>query len=255
MTKLNILSWNVNSLNQREQNGQLDWFYNEDHDILCLQETKLKPHKRPESAYDLKGYYQYHSFSEKSPGYSGVAIFSRIKPLNIEKSFNGNYEGFGRIMKAEYEEFTLLNVYFPHEGAPDCDHYQFYRDFLDYVKDLPQSQEVLICGDFNIAHQEIDLENPQKGEMGFKREQRDLINELVSYGLRDTFRIHNQDPAEYSWWGNGFKSREGRRGWRIDYFFASEGLEVADAYIRDDIKGSLECAGSDHCPIGVEVEF
>jgi len=253
MTKIKLLSWNVNSLTKREKNGQLDWFYNENFDILCLQETKLTPHKRPPSSQDLNGYYQYHSFSEKSPGYAGVGIFTRFMPLNIENSFNGNYDGFGRIMKADYEGFTLLNVYFPHEGAPDCNHYQFYRDFLDYVKDL--KQEVLICGDLNIAHHEKDLENPQKGEMGFKREQRDFIDELVSYGYRDTFRINNLESGQYSWWGNGFKSREGRRGWRIDYFFASEGLKVADAYIRDDIKGSLECAGSDHCPIGVEIEL
>ncbi len=254
MTKLNILSWNVNSLTQREQNGQLDWFYNEDHDILCLQETKLKPHKRPESAYDLKGYYQYHSFSEKSPGYSGVAIFTKIKPLNIEKNFNGTYEGYGRIIKAEYDNFKLLNVYFPHETAPDCDHYHFYNEFLEYVKNLEKSQ-VLICGDFNIAHHEKDLKNANGEEMGFRKKQRDLIDQLVGYGYWDTFRELNPKAEEYTFWLNGTKSREGIRGWRLDYFFASNDLNITKAYIRDDIKGSLECAGSDHCPIGVEVEF
>lgn len=257
LSEMNILSWNVNGLTSREKNGQLKWFYYEKPDILCLQETKLTSKNTEEFSEDFSGYYKYNTFERNGSGTSGVSIFTKNKPLNVERSFNGKYEGHGRILKADYENFTLLNVYFPHEGALDCNHYDFYDTFLEYAVDLTQDKDVLICGDFNIAHKEEDLENPEKDEMGFKKEQRDKLNKLTNNGYLDTFRMFNEEPENYTWWGNGFRTRERCRGWRIDYFFASESLKhrIELGYIRSDIIGSKDLPGSDHCPIGVKMKI
>ena len=241
---MNILSWNVNSLGRRVKNGQLDWFFNEAPAMLCLQETKLKPG----NSISIDGYYQYHSTSKT--GWSGVAIFTKEKPLKIHDSLDGHYADYGRILQADYEDFILLNIYFPHETAKDCEHYQFYEHFLDYANELNKSNEVIICGDFNIAHRENDLENSDKEEMGFRKKQRALIDRLISYGYSDTFRIFNQDSGNYTW-GNNI------RGWRIDYFFVSDGIKdkIEDSYIRSDIKGSKDTPGSDHYPIGIKINI
>ncbi len=255
MKALRILSWNVNGLRAVYKKGFLEWFLKEKPDILCAQETKAAEEQLPSDLRDVEGYHSYFSSAERR-GYSGVALYTKWKPEGIGSGFGvERFDNEGRVLIADYKSFILFNIYFPNGGASEERlqyKMEFYDCFLDYVDELRvKGRKVLICGDFNTAHNEIDLAHPKENEKvsGFLPEERAWIDKFVSHGYIDTFRIFNKDPGQYTWWDYRTRARERNVGWRIDYFFASENFtkNVKSSYILPDI------IGSDHCPIGVEV--
>jgi len=189
-------------------------------------------------------------------GYAGVAIYTKNKPESVEKSFsNSSYDDEGRILKAVFEDFILYNIYFPSGAGSDegLQHkFKFYEDFLEEMKEL-KDENIIICGDFNIAHNEIDLVNPMRAakNAGFLPEERAFLDKLMDFGYSDTFRMINGDPENFTWWAYGHNCREKNIGMRLDHFFVSK-------ILRDNIGSACilsEIIGSDHCPIGVEVAF
>ncbi|MCC7550821.1 MAG: exodeoxyribonuclease III [Methanobacterium sp.] len=255
---IEILSWNTNSLRKRFNDGYLQWFLDEKPDIFCVQETKATEDQLKETLKGFDDYYTYFASSTKTPGYSGVAIFTRIQPVKVEDSFkDGNYKDEGRILKAEFDEFTLLNIYFPSGAglAEKLEHkFEFYEHFLDETKLMQtQGNNVIICGDFNIAHHPIDLVNPDQAakKPGFLPKEQAFLDRLIENGYMDTFRMFNQEGGNYTWWAYGYNSREKNLGMRLDHFFATENLKnkIKSAYIRPEI------TGSDHCPIGVKIQL
>lgn len=260
----NILSWNVNGLRARYNKGNLDWLQEETPDIFCLQEIKATEDQVKETLNGFDDYYSFYSSSTVTPGFSGVAIYSKIKPNNVIDSFgDGKYKDDGRILKAEYNDFILLNIYFP-SGAADSNRdnsetklhnkLMFYERFLNLTEFLASSDKrVLICGDFNIAHASIDLANPQIAckKPGFLQVERALLDRLIAQGYIDTFREYNKEPHNYTWWSDGYNLREKNIGMRLDHFFATGNLRhnIKSAYTRPEI------VGSDHCPIGVEIQL
>ena len=256
MKPVKILSWNVNGLRSRLKNNNLNWFLDEKPDILCLQELKATEDQIPKDFLDIEGYNNYFSSSEVLKGYSGVGIYSKLEPEKVQKSFgDGKFEEEGRILKADYGDFVLFNLYSPTGASSQEDlvhKFDFYEHFLKSMKRLlDEERNVLVCGDFNIAHKEIDLINPKTASKraGFLPEERAVLDRLVEYGYCDTFRMFNNNGDNYTWWSYSHGCRQNNLGMRLDYFFASESLgeNIQSAYIRHDI------AGSDHCPIGVDV--
>jgi len=260
---MNILSWNVNGLRATYKNGHVDWLQDENPDIFCLQEIKATKDQVKEVVKGFDDYYSYYSSSTVTPGFSGVAIYSKIKPNKVIDSFgDGKYKEEGRILKAEYDDFILLNIYFP-SGADSDKKLQekklnhklmFYERFLNLTESLSSlDKKVLICGDYNIAHKPLDLVNPQKAckNPGFLQIERALLDRLISQGYTDTFRDFNQDPHHYTWWSNMYNLRDKNVGMRLDHFFATCNLKdnIKSAYTRPEIMGS------DHCPIGVEIQL
>lgn len=257
MNPLTLISWNTNSLRKRYQKGELQWFYEESPDILCIQETKATSKQLQKTIKDTDDYHTYTSSSTINPCFSGVAIYSKLEPQKVNYTLNGHFKEQGRIIHAEYTEFDLLNIYFP-SGAGNADKlhfkFNFYEEFLKITNQL-QSEEkkVLVCGDFNIAHQEKDLVNPQTASKspGFLPQERNFLDQLINQGYIDTFRLFNSEPENYTWWSNSYNCREKNHGMRLDYFFATQNLKhkIKDAYRRPDIMGS------DHCPIGIEISL
>lgn len=257
MKKIKILSWNVNGLRARLRNKDMNWFLREQPEILCLQELKATRDQIPEDFREINGYNSYFSSSEVLKGYSGVGIYSK-EPETVERSFgDGRFEDEGRILKADYEDFVLFNVYFPSGASSEEDllhKFDFYEHFLMNMQKLAEDDvKVLVCGDFNIAHKEIDLVNPKAASKsaGFLPEERAFLDRLVEYGYSDAFRMFNEDSANYTWWSYGHGCREKNLGMRLDYFFAGEGLKcsIESAYLRHDVNGS------DHCPIGMDIQI
>lgn len=256
MTTLRMLSWNVNGLRAVHKKGSLGRLLQSCPDILCLQETKARVDQLPSDLKEMPGYCCYYSSGDKK-GYGGVGLLSRKKPLQISNSLG--IEGFddeGRAIVADYGSFILFNVYFPN-GKASKERLQykleFYDNFLDLVVRLKsEGKNVVICGDVNTAHKEIDLARPKQNEKvsGFLLVERAWMDRLVEHGFLDTFRIFNADGGNYSWWDQKTKARERNVGWRIDYFFVSDSLKdkVKSAFILKDIMGS------DHCPVGIELE-
>ncbi len=260
---MNILSWNVNGLRARYNNGHLNWLQDENPDIFCLQEIKATEDQVKETLNGFDDYYSFYSSSTVTPGFSGVAIYSKIKPNKVVDSFgDGKYKEEGRILLAEFDDFILLNIYFPSGANSDKNiqakmlHHKlmFYDRFLNITESLSSSGEkVLICGDFNIAHKPLDLVNPKKASKkpGFLQVERAILDRLIAQGYTDTFREFNQDPHHYTWWSNMYNLREKNIGMRLDHFFATCNLKdnIKSAYTRPEIMGS------DHCPIGVEIQI
>ena len=250
---MQILSWNVNGIRAGVKKGFHDWFTSKSPDILCLQETKAFPDQLVGLSLPPSGYYAYWNNPEKK-GYAGVAVFTREKPQKVLYDFtDDSFNTEGRAIIAEYKDFVLINVYFPNGGmGPERLKYKlnFYDKFLAYVDSL-ENRKILICGDVNTAHKEIDLARPKANEKntGFLPEERDWIDKLILHGYTDTFREFNKNPGQYSWWDYKTRSRERNVGWRIDYFFATEKLmkQMKDAFILPDVYGS------DHCPVGIEL--
>ena len=256
MKKITALSWNVNGLRAVHKKGALEPILALGADILCLQETKASPDQLPDELRELDGHSSYFSSAEKK-GYSGVAIYSRIKPLKVSYGFGiERFDNEGRILVADYGDFTLLNIYFPNgKQSEDRLRYKmdFYDAFLDYVENLKaQGKNIVVCGDVNTAHHEIDLAHPKENEKvsGFLPEERAWMDKFIATGYVDTFRVFNREPEQYTWWAAWGKARERNIGWRIDYFYVNQAFqsEVLDAYILPDIMGS------DHCPIGIELQ-
>ncbi len=257
MGRVNIVSWNVNGIRAIHRKNAFDWFFSEKPDILCLQEVKAEYSQMPGEFLDLDDYMFSICPSERK-GYSGVAIYSKDEPLEVscglgEKRFDHE----GRLIVAEYSDFTLFNVYFPN-GKASSERLrfkmEFYDAFLERIESLrAKGKHIIFCGDVNTAHREIDLARPRQNESvsGFLPEERAWIDRLIGLGYVDTFREFNSEPGQYSWWDLKSRARDRNVGWRIDYFFISPELRknLVYAYIRPEI------TGSDHCPVGVELEF
>jgi len=252
---MKILSWNVNGIRAAVNKGFLEWLGRENPDILCIQETKARPEQLDEKLNNAEDYHTYWAYPERK-GYSGVALFSREKPIAVFNNFGDiEIDPEGRIIIAEYPRFILANIYFPN-GKQNNERFQykmnFYDAFLTYIDRLKhQDRKTIVCGDVNTAHKEIDLAHPKENSKvsGFLPEERAWIDRFIGLGFIDIFRKYNDKPEQYTWWDMKSRARERNIGWRIDYFFISSNLEpsVTDAYIMPDVPGS------DHCPIGITV--
>lgn len=244
---MKLISWNVNGLRACEGKGFSEIFKNLDADFFCLQETKMQ-----EGQLDLKfdGYNSYWNYADKK-GYSGTAIFTRHKPLNVSYGLGiDKHDHEGRAITLEMDEFFLVTVYTPNsqDGLKRLDYrMEWEEDFRAYIVELDKKKPVIICGDLNVAHEEIDLKNPKSNRRnaGFTDEEREKFTSLLNCGFIDTFRSLYPEQITYSWWSYRFQSRQKNAGWRIDYFVTSERLagSIADAKIHTDIMGS------DHCPV------
>jgi len=252
---MRIYTWNVNGLRSILKKGLMEFINDEDPDILCLQETKLQEEQIDDEIKNLKGYYKYFSFANKK-GYSGVAIFTKVEPKNIYHGIGiEEFDTEGRILIAEYEDFILFNIYFPNGKMSDerLDYkLRFYDAIMDYSKKLlEEGKNLIICGDYNTAHREIDLKNPKQNEKssGFLPIEREYIDRFLEIGFIDAYRHFYPDKIEYTWWSYMFKAREKNVGWRIDYFFVSNNFisKIKDVEILTHIQGS------DHCPVKLTI--
>ena len=248
-----LISWNVNGLRACVEKGFSGFFHEADADIFCLQETKLQ---EGQITLDLPGYYQYWNYAEKK-GYSGTAIFTREEPLSVSYGLGiEKHDHEGRVITLEFKHFYMVTVYTPNsqEELKRLDYrMEWEDDFLSYLKKLEENKPVIVCGDMNVAHKEIDLKNPKtnRKNAGFTDEERSKFTSLLDAGFIDTFRHFYPDLEHvYSWWSYRFKAREKNAGWRIDYFLVSDSLKgtLKDAVIYKDIMGS------DHCPVGLIIE-
>lgn len=251
---MKLISWNVNGLRACVNKGFLDYFKEVDADIFCIQETKLQ---EGQIQLELDGYYQYWNYAVKK-GYSGTAVFTKKKPLSVKYGLDiEEHDQEGRLITLEFEEFYLVNVYTPNSQRElaRLDYRMTWEDdFRRYLKDLDSKKPVVLCGDLNVAHKEIDLKNPESNRKnaGFTDEERAKMTELLNSGFIDTFRYFYPDKEDaYTWWSYMGKARERNVGWRIDYFIVSERLKdkLKDAQIHSDIMGS------DHCPVILETYF
>lgn len=248
-----LISWNVNGLRACMQKGFIDFFNEADADIFCLQETKLQ---EGQITMDLPGYHQYWNYAEKK-GYSGTAVFTKEEPLSVSYGIGiEEHDHEGRVITLEFQNFYMITVYTPNsqEELKRLNYrMEWEDDFLAYLKKLEENKPVIVCGDMNVAHKEIDLKNPKtnRKNAGFTDEERNKFSVLLNAGFTDTFRYFYPDKESiYSWWSYRFKAREKNAGWRIDYFLTSTSLNssLKDAVIYTDI------FGSDHCPVGLIIE-
>jgi exodeoxyribonuclease-3 len=254
-----FISWNVNGIRAVEKKGFISWAGNCGADILCLQETKAHKEQLSEKLLNINGYTSYWSSGERK-GYSGVATYSTSAPKNIASGFDGEkrFDSEGRILVTEYDAFTLLNIYFPN-GQKDDERLQYKLDFydatLDFCEELrKQGKSLIICGDYNTAHNEIDLARPEANQnvSGFLRIERDWMDKFESFGYIDTFRkLHPETTDAYSWWSYRTAARKRNVGWRLDYFYIIPELLplVKRAEILDGVMGS------DHCPVLLELDI
>ena len=248
---MKLVSWNVNGLRACVGKGFEDSFKALDADVFCLQETKMQ-----EGQLDLQfpGYESYWNYADKK-GYSGTAIYTRVKPLSVTMDMGiDQHDHEGRVIAAEYEKFYLVCVYVPNsqDELKRLDYrMQWEDDFRAYVTALAEKKSVVICGDLNVAHEEIDLKNPSSNRRnaGFTDEERGKFIELLSAGFIDSWRMLNPDTVKYSWWSYRFQARQRNAGWRIDYFLVSDSLKdsVTGAEIHNEI------LGSDHCPVELDL--
>lgn len=254
---MKILSWNVNGIRAVMNKGFVDLFEKEKPDILCVQETKIHPHQITQELQNPAGYYS-EWVSANRAGYSGVATFSKQKPLHVQKELgNGRHDGEGRLLLTEFPGFVLINVYIPNGGMGDHRiqyKLDYYDEMLDFLERLRKSgKNLVICGDINTAHNEIDLARPKENEnvTGFLPVERAWLDKFTAAGYVDTFRhFHPEQKDAYTWWSYRTAARKRNVGWRIDYFFVNEEFlpHVKKAWILSDVEGS------DHCPIGLELK-
>jgi exodeoxyribonuclease-3 len=251
---MRIVSWNVNGLRAALNKGFMDFFQTVDADIFCLQETKMQP---GQAEIDLPGYVEYWNSALKK-GYSGTAIFAKKEPIAVTMDIGKEeHDREGRVITLEYDNFYLVNTYAPNSqrGLVRLDYRMTWQDdFLAYLRILDQRKPVVICGDMNVAHKEIDLKNPKSNvnNAGFTPQERTKMTELLEAGFVDTFRyLYPHKEGAYTWWSYFSKAREKNVGWRIDYFLVSERIkeQIQDALIYSEIMGS------DHCPVGLEIEL
>lgn len=258
MSTIKAVSWNVNGLRAALKKGFLDWFAAAQADIVCLQETKAEAEQLPAAVTAMPGYHVLFSSSQVKKGRSGVAIFTREKPLSVRADFGVERFGTeGRILAAEYPHFTLFNIYFPN-GRSSAERLRykmdFYDAFLEHAEGLrARGKRILVCGDINTAHKEIDIARPKENAAtsGFLPEERAWMDRWLGKGYVDTFRQFNTAPQQYTWWDMLTRARERNVGWRIDYFIASKELApcVENAWIEPQVMGS------DHCPVGVTLRL
>ena len=249
---MKLISWNVNGLRACLGKGFLDFCAQAQADVICLQETKMQPHQ---AQVDLPGYHQYWNSAEKK-GYSGTAVFTKQEPLSVSYDFGPEeHRTEGRVITAEYPEFYLVCCYTPNsqDGLKRLDYRMRWEDdFRGYLCQLDTIKPVVLCGDLNVAHEEIDLKNPKtnRRNAGFTDEERGKLTELLGCGFVDSFRALWPDRVTYSWWSYRFNARKNNAGWRIDYFLVSERLRsrIRQAEILTEV------TGSDHCPVLLELE-
>ena len=257
MTKreIRILCWNVNGIRSVCKKDFLPWFNQESPDVLCLQEIKAQSGEIPSGIEHPEGYYTYWSVPQRK-GYSGVATLSKDKPIRVSTSLNiERFDVEGRVLITSYPFLTLFNVYFPNGKANEQRlHYkmEFYEAFLSFIKPLQKKGErLVVCGDYNTAHEEIDLAHPNENKeiSGFLPMERAWMDKFVAHGFVDSFRYFNKEANNYTWWSMRTRARERNVGWRIDYFFISENLldSVTEASILSDVMGS------DHCPLEIKL--
>lgn len=249
---MKLISWNVNGIRACIQKGFIDIFNELDADIFCIQVSKLS---EGQLELDIPGYYQYWNYAKKK-GYSGTAVFAKKEPVNVTYGLGiEEHDNEGRVITLEYEEFYLVTVYTPNSQTKlkRLDYrMQWEDDFKTYLKKLEENKPVIICGDLNVAHEEIDLKNPKTHRMnaGFTDKERNKMTALLNSGFIDTFRYFYPDRAGiYSWWSYRFSARQKNAGWRIDYFLVSESLK--DKLVSADIHTDIY--GSDHCPVELDI--
>ena len=250
---MKLVSWNVNGLRAIYKKGFEESFKKLDADIFCIQETKMQ---EGQIELDLQGYYQYYNYAERK-GYSGTAIFTKKEPLKVSYGMGiEEHDKEGRVITLEFDKFYMVNCYTPNSGRElaRLEYRMTWEDeFKKYLIKLDKQKPVIICGDLNVAHTEIDLKNPKSNRKnaGFTDEERSKIEELLNSGFTDSFRkMYPDKEGAYTWWSYMFNARANNAGWRIDYFLVSDRISknIKDAYIYSEIMGS------DHCPVGLEIE-
>lgn len=258
MKKLKILSWNVNGIRAAQKKGFLEFLRKEDPDIVCVQETKAEKEQLDEELLMPEGYVTFWNHSKRKRGYSGTAIFSKFKPHKVSSGLGDpEFDQEGRTLVAEFDHMVLFNIYFPNgKGSPERLKYKldFYEAFQKRaLKEIKKGKKVLMCGDVNTAHHPIDLARPKENVdiSGFLPIEREWMDRFEAKGFHDTFRMFHEEPDQYSWWSMRSGARQRNVGWRIDYFYVSDNLKknIKDAYILTKVMGS------DHCPVGVELEI
>jgi len=255
--KYRLLSWNVNGIRAIQKKGFLDWFKKENPDILCLQETKAHPDQLVDELKNVDGYESFFSAAERK-GYSGVVTYTKLKPIKVQQGIGKKeFDSEGRFIITEFDDFTLFNIYFPN-GKASKERLQYKMDFYDAFlkhckKLIKQDKKIVVCGDVNTAHKEIDIARPKENSdvSGFLPQEREWIDKFLAAGFLDTFRMFNNEPDQYTWWDMITRARERNVGWRIDYFYASKNLKnnIKSASIHSSVMGS------DHCPIELELKF
>lgn len=249
---MKLISWNVNGIRACVTKGFMDFFNDIDADIFCIQESKMQ---EGQLELDTPGYYQYWNYAEKK-GYSGTAIFTKKEPISVKYGIGiEEHDHEGRVITLEFDDFYMITCYTPNSQneLKRLDYRMKWEDdFKDYLKKLEQDKPIILCGDLNVAHKEIDLKNPKtnRTNAGFTDEERGKMTALLEDGFIDTFRyFYPEDEGRYSWWSYRFKAREKNAGWRIDYFIVSEALK--DRLVGADIHKDV--MGSDHCPVELTI--
>ena len=250
---MKLVSWNVNGLRSCLTKGFLEYVKNEDPDVICLQETKLQPEQ---AVFELEGYHRYFYSAEKK-GYSGTAVLTRQEPISVVFGFGDDiHRHEGRVITAEYPDFYLVCCYTPNsqDGLKRLDYRMTWEDaFRAYLLGLDAKKPVILCGDLNVAHTEMDIKNAKTNRMsaGFTDQERAKMTELLAAGFADSFRVVHPDEVKYSWWSYRFHAREKNAGWRIDYFIVSQ--RIADKIRAAEIHN--EVFGSDHCPVELDIDL
>jgi len=250
---MKILSWNVNGLRANYKKGFLNWFNKARADIVCLQEVRARQEELPAELAKIKGWFSFFNPARK-PGYSGTAVYTKRKPKRIEKELGlARFDKEGRILRLDFSDFILINLYLPHGGRQKENlsyKLEVYDHLFNYLKKI-KTKKTVVIGDFNVAHQEIDLARPKenKNNIMFTSEEREQIDRIINLGFVDSFRKFNQEKGHYTWWPYLANCRARNLGWRIDYAFVSRSLapKLKGAFI------SAQITGSDHCPIGIEI--
>lgn len=257
MKTIKLVSWNVNGIRAAAKKGFHDWFRATNSDIVCLQETKAAPEQLDESLTRIDGFQSHFSSSIVKKGYSGVVTYSRFASDKVAHGMGeAIFDNEGRIVVTEFTDFTLFNVYFPN-GKASKERLQYKLDFYEafqkhVLRHVSEGKGVVICGDVNTAHQEIDLARPKENVKvsGFLPEERAWMDRFFASGFCDSFRLFNMEPGNYTWWDQLTRARDRNVGWRIDYFLVSNNL-------KDRVKAAAihpEIMGSDHCPISIELQ-
>ncbi|WP_022663955.1 exodeoxyribonuclease III [Desulfospira joergensenii] len=258
--RLKLVSWNVNGLRAVMKKDFIKSVRALDPDILMLQETKLQEDQRTDEMIHLDSYQSFWAYSTVKKGYSGVASYSKLRPVQVKTCFSRpEFDQEGRIIQMDFQDFILFNIYFPNGQMSDerlkykLDFYDFFLDYADQLR--RDGKSLVITGDFNTAHNEIDLKNPgpNSKRSGFLRIERDILDRMIDEGYVDTFRHLHPETVKYSWWSYRFSARKNNAGWRIDYFFVTRDMvdqgRIRSAFIDNDI------FGSDHCPVGIEISL
>jgi len=249
---MKIVSWNVNGLRAVYKKGFLKWFRKADADIVCLQEIKANEDQIDKSLINPKGYYSYFN-SAKRKGYSGVLVYTKKKPISVKRRLEmKRFDREGRILEMKCKDFTLINLYLPHGGREKENLPYKLKVYRKLVKKVKNKRKLILVGDFNIAHEEIDLSRPKNNLDGimFTPKERKKIDILIENGFTDTFRMFNKEGGNYTWWSYMRNARERNLGWRIDYCFVSKDIKekVKKAFILPKVMGS------DHCPVGIDIK-